>query len=420
MTRHLAPAHGNHDRRTVVASRRGSRPKVTAGADALPRPQDQSEPSIFWAAALGVLAAAAVFAPGLALPYGTALGLLAVAVRLSPGTRPSAATIFLSLFTANVCLSWFWAADPDAAAVAAISHVGVFTIFLAVRAVVTDRTRFLLIAGGYLFGCLWTVRQISQTNPGAVFALQFADRRFGAPGLNFNYAAYAFVGGILLISVVCWTPNRRLLLRVMGGALALPLVWGIAMSGTRGAAIACACLGLWLVACRVLEVRRAYTVLLIIVAIAAGGTLMGALDPVLRYLDGLWSRSTGDLAGRLTLWPRARHQISEHPLWGLGTGNFAATDTSGRFTHNLFLEITAGLGIIGLVLLCLFLGAAFRVTPTDPPERLVILGCFVAALHPDLSLRCVGVVARWLDRPRPLHPGARPRGRHHRWASAGE
>jgi O-antigen ligase len=312
-----------------------------------------------------------------------ALAVVVVAAHLSPRTRPSAVAVFGSLLTADICLSWFWAVRPDAAAITALSHVGAFLIFLAVRTVVTDRTRFLLIAGGYLLGCLWTVHLISVMNPAAVFALRFTDRRFAIPGLNPNYAAYAFVGSIVLLAALFWTPNARsLLFRALSGALAVPIVWGIALCGTRGAAIGCACMAAWLFACRILPVRQAFTALVIIVGGCGLATLTGLADPLLRYFDSLWSRHTGDLAGRLTVWPRARQQIMEHPLWGLGTGNFAATDHSAIFTHNLLLEITVGLGMIGLVLLCLFLGAAFRGTAADPPARLIVVGCFVAASAP--------------------------------------
>ena len=383
--RHADPEGVVRARRLVGsgAFRRGSRPIRARDARAVPRPNGRSGLGLFWAVALGVFAGCATFAPGPALRYGTLLGLIVVAVHLSPRTRPSAATIFLGLLTADVCLSWFWAVDPDAAAVTAVGHVGVLTIFLAVRTVVTDRTKFLVVAGGYLLGCLWTVRQISVMNPAAVFALRFTDTRFGIPGLNANYAAYAFLGGISLLGALFWTPNARsLFFRIFSVALAVPIVWGIALSGTRGAAIGCACLAVWIAVCRVLPVWPAFTGLVTVVAVGGLGTLTGAIDPLLRYFDGLWSRKTGDLAGRLTIWPRARQQISEHPLWGLGTGNFAATDHSGIFAHNLFLEITVGLGMIGLVLLCLFLGTAFRVTAADPPARLVIIGCFVAASAP--------------------------------------
>jgi O-antigen ligase len=203
------------------------------------------------------------------------------------------------------------------------------------------------------------------------------------PGLNPNYAAYAFLGTILILGALCWTPNARsVAFRALSVVLAVPVVWGIVLCGTRGAAIGCACLAAWLLACRVLPARPAFLALVILVAACGLGTLTGVVDPLLRNLDGLWSRHTGDLAGRLTVWPRAREQIAEHPIWGIGTGNFAATDHSGIFTHNLLLEITVGLGAIGLVLLCLFLGAAFRVRATDSPSRVVIIGCFVAASAP--------------------------------------
>ena len=382
--RHAALGRGGRDRRVIRrASRRGTRPVLEGNAGAEPRVHGGSGLELFWAVALGVTAGCATFAPLHALRLGTVLGVIILAVHLSPRIRPSAATILLGLFTAEVCLSWFWAEDSHAAAVAAINHVSVVTIFLAVRTVVTDRTRFLIVAGGYLLGCLWTVRLISVTNPAAVFGLRFTDTRFAIPGLNANYAAYAFVGGILILGALYWTPNARSpFFRLLSIALALPMTWGIVLSGTRGAAIACACLATWLSVCRVVPVRPAFTALVIVVAVSGLGTLTGAADPLLRYLDGFWSRNTGDLAGRLTIWPRARQQIIENPLWGLGTGNFAATDRSGHATHNLLLEITVGLGIIGLVLLSAFLWAAFRVTRADPRSRLIIVGCFVATSWP--------------------------------------
>lgn len=383
--RHPTPARAGRSRRVVPTSshRRGTGPRPAGVAGVIPGAAEGSPLGLAWAVALGVLAGCATFAPITTLRYGMYLCLAIVALHLSPRTRPSAATVFLALLTADVCLSWFWAAHSTAASLGAIAQVGVLSIFLAVRAVVTDRTKFLVIAGGYLLGCFWTVRQISVMNPAALFALRFTDTRFGIPGLNPNYAAYAFVGAVLILAVLFWTPNAgSVFFRVVSIALGVPIVWGIALSGTRGAAIGCACLAAWLAAARVLPVRPAFAGLVIVVAISGLGTLTGALDPVLRYFDGLWSRRTGDLAGRLTVWPRAREQISEHPLWGIGTGNFAATDHSGIFAHNLFLEITVGLGMIGLVLLCLFLGAAFRVTAADPPARLVLVGCFVAASAP--------------------------------------
>jgi O-antigen ligase len=383
--RHPTPARAGRHRRIVATGgfQRRTGPAPVGDARVMPGAADRSPIGLAWAVALGILAGCATFAPFPALRYGMLLCLVIVALHLSPRTRPSSATVFFALFTVDVCLSWCWAADSHAAALGAIGQVGVFSIFLAVRTVVTDRTKFLVIAGGFFLGCFWTVRQISVMNPAALFALRFTDRRFGIPGLNPNYAAYSFVGAIALLGALFWTPTARsVFFRVVSVGLAVPIVWGIALCGTRGAAIGCACLAAWLVACRVLPARPAFNGLVIVVAIGGLGTLTGALDPLLRYFDGLWSRRTGDLAGRLTVWPRAREQISEHPIWGIGTGNFAATDHAGIFTHNLLLEIGVGLGMIGLVLLCLFLVAAFRMTAADSPARLVIVGCFVAASAP--------------------------------------
>lgn len=382
--RHEKMTAGGVDRGTVTTvGPRPSPPTVADPRELNPYPTVGARLNTVWAVGLGVLAACSTFSPGQTLRYGMLFAILVVATNLSPRTRPSTAAIFLGLLTTHACLSWFWATERDATLGAAISQIGVLAIFLAVRAVVADRSGFLLVGGGYLLGCIWTLRQISTLNPAAAFSLRFTSTRFGIPGLNPNYAAYAFVGGILLLGALYWTPySRSRLLRVLSVALAILLAWGVTLSGTRGAAIGCACLAAWLLVCRLFPLRPALTTLVIVIAAVGFGTVSGIVDPVLRNFDGLWSRRTGDLAGRLTIWPRARNEMAEHPVWGLGHGNFAATDPTGIAAHNLLLETAVGLGGIGLVLLGLFLVAAFRVTAADPPARLVAIGSFIAASAP--------------------------------------
>jgi len=82
---------------------------------------------------------------------------------------------------------------------------------------------------------------------------------------------------------------------------------------------------------------------------------------------GSAARATGDLAGRLTIWPEARQVFGEHLLVGVGAGGFRAVGTSGIGAHDVVLELGAGLGLVGIAL---FLGLIVAsLTTTRGPVR---------------------------------------------------
>jgi len=57
---------------------------------------------------------------------------------------------------------------------------------------------------------------------------------------------------------------------------------------------------------------------------------------------------------RLTEWAEALRLVGEEPVWGVGVGNYArAAGTGALLPHNLFLDIAAEMGLVGL---CLCMG----------------------------------------------------------------
>jgi O-antigen ligase len=62
--------------------------------------------------------------------------------------------------------------------------------------------------------------------------------------------------------------------------------------------------------------------------------------------------------GRVELWSTAWDLFGAHPLFGIGTGGFAAHDVVELYPHNLLLELGVETGILGLVLVGAIVGIA--------------------------------------------------------------
>lgn len=74
-----------------------------------------------------------------------------------------------------------------------------------------------------------------------------------------------------------------------------------------------------------------------------------------RFLSS-FDLSEGSIAGRIEIWTQAIGIIREHPFFGVGLGNYsyvlepAAPYHTPIYAHNLYLDIAAELGIVGLTL----------------------------------------------------------------------
>jgi O-antigen ligase len=106
----------------------------------------------------------------------------------------------------------------------------------------------------------------------------------------------------------------------------------------------------------------------------------------LSFLSGSGSGLSSN--GRSQLWSEAWGLFTSHPLFGAGTGSFFGFDGLNQYPHNLFLEVAAELGLVGLVLLVVFLAsswfgvvrAARRFGLPGRPEVALVASLFTAAL----------------------------------------
>lgn len=92
--------------------------------------------------------------------------------------------------------------------------------------------------------------------------------------------------------------------------------------------------------------------------------------------------------GRSELWAKAFTGFAQHPLFGLGTGGFASLNPPLPYPHNLLLEMSVELGVIGLLLVSSIIvgfarrlfGAWRAMIGRDKVEAATLIALFVMAL----------------------------------------
>lgn len=171
-------------------------------------------------------------------------------------------------------------------------------------------------------------------------------------GINANYFAYTIATACGLCFILL---DRGASLRERFSWFVVCLLSGsvIAMSGSRGALIGVLMAALW-VAYRTVRpqghyVARCFRILYLLLPVFA---ITGIVDERFRP-ETVSARETGDLNGRLRIWPMARQFFWDHPIRGIGAGTFEFESGLGFLPHNSYLTFAAELGLVGLTLFCM-------------------------------------------------------------------
>lgn len=331
---------------------------------------------------LGCVAGVSTFNPDLVLRYGAVccgVILLSLTSRIRI-RRADALVLALMLWTT---LSLSWAMDGETASLTAKNQLAVLVIFLSIRTTVTTSRQFSIVVLGYLAGCVYTLFLLVEQNQQAVFAPELSAERLGIQGVNLNYMAYALTTGLVLLVAIWQTHRPGPGLRSVLILIVPVLCFGLVKSGSRGAVVGTALIALWIVAKKI-WLGLGIGVPVAAVSIAALATFTGWADDALVVLDHSLSRSTGDLAGRLSIWPYARAYIAAHPLQGIGGGVLRAVNPYGIGAHNVPLEVASGLGIVGLALLTgvVYSALVAETRSVDPRVRSLVVGALIVASGP--------------------------------------
>lgn len=205
-----------------------------------------------------------------------------------------------------------------------------------------------------IFGLFWEYRG-------------FSGGRRVAGGLGQVNIAAAFYACACIFTIEMLSGGFKKLWQraVLAGSVAASAV-GIVLPASRGALIA------FLVAAVVQAVRSGPVRVIVLVALGIGLSL-GAPDFFRARVTETWNAVRGDASlseafneesgGRLDIWKAVIEVIERHPIVGVGYGQLSTAMVQSyghsRAGHNLYLEVTAEMGIPGIVLLLALFGIGF-------------------------------------------------------------
>jgi putative inorganic carbon (HCO3(-)) transporter len=201
--------------------------------------------------------------------------------------------------------------------------------------------------------------------------------------LLFQYNSLAgYLNLVIPIAAASAVLARDRVLKFLGFTCACTAAVAVVLTQSRGGLLALA--GLTIMAVWLLAPR-----LTIRIEILCGITLICLLTvpPLLNHFDRLQGVDDYTEFGRLAAWQAAVSMFLEHPLLGVGYGNYkflSADLVPGALpgtleAHNLYLELLAETGLVGFLSIGALLGAFFflslkAVHKQDPLSRIIAFG----------------------------------------------
>ncbi|MEU8087946.1 O-antigen ligase family protein [Micromonospora sp. NPDC049101] len=311
------------------------------------------------------------------------VAILAVVAVVLTGRLPRLRSVdTVALLTAGwAAASLLWTSHPDLTGPAAYRYISVCVLFVACRHVVRGRRDLLLVGWTFLLGCVVVAVEVVTGARSQGQVLLFAER-YGIDGREVNGTAYTLAAGVVLALVLAAAGAHRPVLRLAPLALAVPLGYGVLLTGSRGAAIG---IVFGLVAALATRVAPRLTG----ITVAGLATALVVLVPFgltpkaeLLWLDALYGRPTGDISGRLSIWPYALSTWSESPLNGSGAGVFISTNPFDIGPHNLLLTVGNDLGLVGVLLYFGALAAALVTAARTGRAGLLLACAFTGVMLP--------------------------------------
>lgn len=280
------------------------------------------------------------------------------AVPLLPRDRPAlfwASVAFLALGA----LSALWATDSGTTFTDLSRLVQVVVLMLVAYTAAATQSGFRIVLGGYLAGSVVTSLYAIGTG-----AYSQTGRLAGV--FDPNYFAASLIPALMVSLFLLLAPGGRRG-RILAGAVAAIDLLAFVLTQSRGGLIG---LAVALVAAVVVAGRarpRVLALVLVCVAAGLGYYTLGAPSHV----------TSNSSSGRSGEWRIALRMFADHPLGGVGLGNFGVVEPSYsthdlnlervRFVvnfrqrvHNTYLEVAAEEGVVGLLLLLVVFGSAIR------------------------------------------------------------
>jgi O-antigen ligase len=320
-------------------------------------------------ALLAGIAFLAAWSPGAAAWVYSAIAAAAAILLNVHRLRLRTPDVLAGLIAAWAFATVLWTVDEVISQRSASMYATACLLFVAARQVIRTRSQLVAVAVAHLAGCAATAAKLISTarddlSPQRVSTFDYSVR-YGVDGVNFNYTAYTLVTGAVLAVVLLYVAPSRAIVRAGLLSLVAVFVYGVILTGCKGATIGLLLGAAGLLAAH-LNSRITWNVswplvpaLLVLVPLV----LPYSFGSWTQFLDGLFGRETGDLSGRLEVWSYALSASLDHPLLGIGSGVFYAANPSGIPPHTLIFTLTTDVGIIGVLLYAsVFATALIRTT----------------------------------------------------------
>lgn len=305
----------------------------------------------------------------------------------------------LVLLTAWAAMSLVWAEEP-AAGRGAVSRFALnFVLFPIVLLGVRTRRHvvalFVVFVAGSLLSVILGLMSAEPDNPGG------AERLKGA-GLNPNQLGALLVVAIVFSMILASNRRWRPVLRLASVAAAVFAAIGLDMTLSRGSLLS---LGVAVAVAPVVigRGRRAVALFCAVAAIAGTVGWFGFVAPQ-SALDRVTHPERGGGSGRVDLWRVGWRMVDDHPIRGIGAGNFTVSSihyllrpgptqrdayivATPRVPHNIYLNVLAELGVVGfglfafILVACLWylLRAAWAFAAAgDAPMEILARGLLIA------------------------------------------
>src|SRR5215470_2640128 len=277
------------------------------------------------------------------------------------------ATVFFAVWS---FASILWATDPVSARVESIRLVQNVLLFVIVFTAIAKRQHLIWVLGAYLGGAFLTaVVGIAGGSSSEQFG-PYSDASRLAGGIGDPNELAAIVVAALMLAVVT-VPLMRWLL----GSIVVVLAIALFLTQSRGGLLALAVVAVVTPFLAGPVRLRAVAVILTIAAIGIGYYALVAPPAAIQHVT---SFSAGGGTGRTDLWKVAVEMWRDHPIAGIGTGNFTVVEPryavrtinlervdlvvdNPKVAHNTYLHVLTELGIVGFVAFAGMIGGSLLV-----------------------------------------------------------
>ncbi len=266
--------------------------------------------------------------------------------------KPNVYIIILSLFILWCGISIFWSPVPQYTLGMFETYVQVLLVTLIIWNVFTSPDQIDSALWAYLLGCFVAAGMILRNFlSGVMFLEGLTLARYAGGGQDPNDLGVMLAIGVPVAVWLGSAVKSTSLLKLIA-YLYIPLsIFAILLTASRTALIGLvlSVVFVFMIASRVrLQTRLIVLGVLLISLFYVQSLVPGATFERLGQLDD--SVSSGDFEGRGAIWQQGVELFLENPIKGVGSGAFSESISLRRAPHNVFIAISAELGLVGLAL----------------------------------------------------------------------